>query len=282
MLRFDGIASLKAHLRPLAREGVRVGLVPTMGALHEGHLSLVRAAAAAGAEHVVTSIFVNPTQFGPGEDLDRYPRDLEGDLEKLERAGSHAVFFPSTEAMYPPGFQTRVAVSEVSRGLCGDHRPGHFEGVATVVLKLFNIVRPDVAVFGEKDFQQLAVLRRLAKDLDLDVRVVGAPLVREADGLAMSSRNALLGAEERTRARAIFGGLDAARRLYAGGERAGARLLDAARAVMSSAGLEPEYLELRAYEDLAPLERADRPAVILTAVPLGGTRLIDNLILARS
>ena len=281
MKRFEGIADLKASLRPLSREGLRVGLVPTMGALHDGHLSLVGAVRAAGADHIVTSIFVNPKQFGPHEDLDRYPRDLEGDLAKLESAGVHAVFFPSPESMYPPGFQTQVEVDKSTRGLCGAHRPGHFLGVTTVVLKLFNIVRPDVAVFGEKDFQQLVTLRALARDLDLDVEVLGAPLVREPDGLAMSSRNQLLSPEERDRALSISRGLSAAEAAYRQGERDGGALLAAARALMAAAHIEPEYLELRSFHDLEPLANADRPSVILTAAPVGSTRLIDNVILDR-
>lgn len=281
MRRFSSIPELKAHLRPLAREGVRIGLVPTMGALHPGHLSLVRAARAAGAEHVVVSIFVNPRQFGPREDLDRYPRDLDGDVQKLGEAGCDVVFFPSAEVVYPPGFQTEVRVTDATQGLCGAHRPGHFAGVTTVVLKLFHIVAPELAVFGEKDFQQLTVLRILARDLDLDVEVRGAPLVREPDGLAMSSRNLLLSPDERDRARAISAGLFAARDRYRAGERAASDLVAAARAPLDAVGLVPEYLELRAFEDLAPLDRADRPSVLLTAVPVGRVRLIDNVVLDR-
>lgn len=282
MRRFEGVAELKASLRTLSREGLRVGLVPTMGALHDGHLSLVDAVRAAGAEHIVTSIFVNPKQFGPHEDLDRYPRDLEGDLAKLEAAGVHAVFFPSPESMYPSGFQTQVEVEKATQGLCGAHRPGHFLGVTTVVLKLFNIVRPDVAVFGEKDFQQLVALRILARDLDLDVEVLGAPLVREPDGLAMSSRNRLLSSAERAQALSISRGLFAAEAAYHQGERDAGVLLEAARMSMAASHVEPEYLELRSFYDLEPLESADRPCVILTAAPLGSTRLIDNIILRRS
>lgn len=279
--RFDDVVSLKEVLRPIEREGVRIGLVPTMGALHDGHLSLIETARAAGAEHVVASIFVNPLQFGPNEDFDRYPRDLEGDLARLEAAGCEAVFLPSGPSMYPPGFQTVVEVSGVTEGLCGDHRPGHFRGVTTVVLKLFEIVRPAVAVFGEKDFQQLATLRAMARDLNLDVAIVGAPLVREPDGLALSSRNRLLTSEDRLRARAIFRGLEAARTLYEEGEREAEPLVGRARAELSASGLVPEYLELRGFDDLAPLERADRPAVLLTAVRVGRVRLIDNVILSR-
>lgn len=257
-----------------------MGLVPTMGALHEGHLSLV-AQAKRRAEVVVASVFVNPKQFGPGEDLARYPRDEAGDLAKLEAAGCGAVFCPPAEVMYPPGFQTRVEVDGVTQGLCGAHRPGHFNGVTTVVLKLFAIVRPDVAVFGEKDYQQLVTLKTLAKDLCLDVEVVGAPLVREPDGLAMSSRNAYLSPEDRARALALSKGLFAAKAAHDAGERDAVALLGKAAAVLAEAGVEPEYLELRRAEDLAPLERAEVPCVMLVAARLGSTRLIDNLILRR-
>jgi pantoate--beta-alanine ligase len=277
---YGSISAVKAVLRPLQKQGLRIGFVPTMGALHEGHLSLVREAKQR-AEVIVASVFVNPKQFGPKEDLARYPRDLEGDSKKLGEAGVGVLFAPSAEVMYPPGFETKVEVLRASQGLCGAHRPGHFEGVATVVLKLLSIVRPDVAVFGEKDFQQLAVIRAMVRDMDLDVEIVGAPLIREADGLAMSSRNALLPAADRARAVGISRGLFAAKAAYDAGERVGAALLGIARGEMDRDGLLPEYLELRRFTDLSPLERADEPSVILTAVPMGSTRLIDNLILRR-
>ena len=194
-------AEVKARLRPLQAQGIKVGLVPTMGALHEGHLSLVRQLAP-DVEVVAASIFVNPMQFGPKEDLAKYPRDLAGDAAKLASVGCHLVYAPDAIDVYPPGFQTAVEVSEVSQGLCGAVRPGHFRGVTTVVMKLFQVVRPDIAIFGEKDFQQLTVLRQMASDLALDVEVRGAPLVRDPDGLAMSSRNAYLSPEE-ARARAV-------------------------------------------------------------------------------
>lgn len=279
--RFDSIPDLKAALRPLEGEGIRIGFVPTMGALHDGHLSLLRAAREAGAEHLVASIFVNPKQFGPNEDFDRYPRDLEGDLARLEAAGCHAVFFPSASSMYPPGFQTEVRVTDVTQGLCGAHRPGHFDGVSAVVLKLINIVRPSLAVFGEKDFQQLTMIRTMVRDLDLDVEIVGAPLMRERDGVAMSSRNLNLSADERQRAQAIFRGLTQARSHFEGGERSAERLESTVRVELEAAGLEPEYIQLRAFDDLARLDRADRPCVLLTAAVVGITRLIDNCVLQR-
>ena len=276
----ESVDALKAHLRPLQREGLQVGFVPTMGALHAGHLSLVEAAARQ-AEVVVVSIFVNPTQFGPNEDLSRDPRDLAGDLAKLRDVGTSVVFHPPVEAIYPLGHQTRVEVTQVTRGLCGAERPGHFEGVATVVTALFGIVRPDVAVFGEKDYQQLATIRTLVRDLHLDVEIVGAPLVRETDGLAMSSRNAYLSPRERLSALSLSRGLFRARDLYSAGERNAALLVGAAHAELDLVGVEAEYLELRHAATLAPLTRADGPSVLLVAARVGRTRLIDNVILRR-
>lgn len=274
------IGPLKKYLRAIQNEGLRIGLVPTMGALHDGHLSLVRRAREQ-ADVAVASIFVNPTQFGPNEDFTRYPRDLEGDAARLRAAGCDLVFAPEVAEIYPAGFQIEVEVTKTSRGLCGDHRPGHFKGVASVVLKLFSIVRPDVAVFGEKDFQQLAVIRAMARDLSLDVRVEGAPIIRDPDGLAMSSRNAFLSAEDRRRARSISRGLRFAETAYRAGELEARALLALARREIEAEALEPEYLELRSSLDLSPVDRAVGPAVILTAVRVGTTRLIDNVILAR-
>lgn len=270
----------KAVLRPLQERGRSIGFVPTMGALHHGHLSLI-AAARARADVVVASVFVNPKQFGEAKDLEAYPRDLDADARRLEAAGCSLLFAPSIDAMYPPGFQTEVRVTEVARGLEGAQRPGHFEGVATVVLKLFGIVRPDVAVFGEKDYQQLVLVRRMALDLGLDVEIVGAPLVREEDGVAASSRNVRLDAHERTRARALSEGLRAARAAFEAGERRAAELLDAVRGPLAREQLAPDYLELRHASDLSKLERADEPCVILLAVRVGSTRLLDNHILRR-
>lgn len=274
------LRTLTPGLRAAQRSGLRIGFVPTMGALHEGHLSLIRSARSR-AEIVVASVFVNPTQFAPDEDLDRYPRDPEGDAEKLEQAGCHALFMPSADFMYPPGFQTRVSVTKVREGLCGARRPGHFDGVATVVLKLLLGVLPDVAVFGEKDFQQLTLIRRMVQDLNLGVEIAGGPIVRDADGLALSSRNRYLSADERQRALALSGALEAAKAAYAAGERSGPALIRAAAEVLRKADLKPEYLELRSYADLAPLEDAQKPCVILVAATVGSTRLIDNLILRR-
>lgn len=277
---FRTVGALKAYLRPIQQEGLRVALVPTMGSLHDGHLSLVELARGQ-AELVVASIFVNPTQFGPRDDLDRYPRDEEGDRRKLARAGASVLFAPTVDEMYPSGFQTEVRVRAVSQGLCGAHRPGHFEGVATVVLKLLSIVHPDVAVFGEKDYQQWVVLRTLARDLNLDVQIRAAETVREPDGLARSSRNVYLSADERRRALSLSRGLFAARALFEQGERSSAVLEERCRAELRAEGVEAEYLELRHAETLAKLPRADAPAVLLVAAHIGSTRLIDNLILRR-
>jgi pantoate--beta-alanine ligase len=275
---FRTIGDAKKYLRLVQGEGLRIGLVPTMGALHDGHLSLVRLAREK-AEVVVASIFVNPTQFGPNEDFSRYPRDLEGDAKKLASAGCDAIFAPETAEIYPDRFETYTEVLQTSKGLCGDRRPGHFRGVTTVVLKLFNIVRPDVAVFGEKDFQQLAVIRAMVRDLALDVDVAGAPLMRDPDGMAMSSRNAFLSPADRAKALAISRGLFAARDAFVRGQRDGLTAIAAAE--LAKAGIEPEYLELRDFTSLAPLSVADRPSVILTAARVGSTRLIDNVILSR-
>lgn len=259
------------------RAGRRIAFVPTMGFLHEGHLSLLREGRRRG-DVLVLSIFVNPLQFGPTEDLARYPRDEEGDLAKARACEVDVAYLPDAAAMYPPGFQTTVEVRELSRGLCGDRRPGHFAGVATVVLRLFGQVSPHVALFGEKDYQQLHVIRRMSRDLDLGVEVVGMPIVREADGLAMSSRNAYLSPDERRRAPSIFRGLTAARDLFARGQRDAARLVEAARAPVESAGLRLDYLELRDAETLALRERADGRCVLAAAVFCGATRLIDNVV----
>ncbi|MCK6544704.1 pantoate--beta-alanine ligase [Myxococcota bacterium] len=274
------IAALKTHLRAIQGDGLRIGLVPTMGALHPGHVSLVQHAKR-HADVIVASVFVNPTQFGPNEDFSRYPRDLEGDAAKLAAGGCHVLFAPDVAEMYPEGFQTEVQVTRVSRGLCGDRRPGHFQGVATVVLKLFSIVRPDVAVFGEKDFQQLTVLKTLARDLSLDVEVLGAPLIRESDGLAMSSRNVYLSAEDRARALSLSRGLFAAKAALDAGEQDGAALVANAQAELDRAGITPEYLEVRDFTTLEPLATVSGPSVILVAARVGTTRLIDNLILQR-
>lgn len=265
------------------RAGRRIGFVPTMGYLHEGHLSLMRRAREV-AEVVVVSIFVNPTQFGPSEDLSRYPRDLDGDLGKCASIPVDLVYAPEPDRVYPEGFQTFVEVEGLSRGLCGDRRPGHFRGVATVVTKLFCLVGPCTAVFGEKDFQQLQVIRQLARDLDLPVEVVGSPIVREPDGLALSSRNAYLSAEERAAAPCLHRALAE----IAGVATAAGRLpADEAVAIVARAvAAQPvttrvDYVQVRDAETLAPRDAVvpDGRSLVALAVFFGRTRLIDNLVL---
>ena len=272
----DAIDALKPILKTARHQGQTIGFVPTMGALHEGHLSLIRLAKSK-SDVVVASVFVNPTQFGPGEDLDAYPRDLKGDAEKLKSAGCDLVFAPPASQMYPEGFETKVTLSKTTQGLCGAHRPGHFDGVTTVVLRLFGIVGPDVAVFGEKDYQQLTVIRRMVQDLGLDIEIVGAPLIREKDGLAMSSRNAYLSPEERTRALALSQALFAARALYQTKERRIDALFDVACEILAGQSVEPEYLQIRHAYTLQALESLSTPAVMLVAAHVGRTRLIDNI-----
>jgi len=269
-------AELSEWTEAARREGRRVGLVPTMGFLHRGHLSLMEACRGR-ADLTAVSIFVNPTQFGPNEDLTRYPRDLEGDLKKCRETGVDVVFAPESGAMYPAGHRTFVEVSQLQDGLCGAHRPGHFRGVATVVTQLFALARPHLAVFGEKDWQQLQIIRRLAADLHLGVEVVGMPIVREADGLAMSSRNAYLSPAERTRALALGRGLGAARARWAAGERQGDALREAVRVELRAAEVREDYVELVTPDTLEPLARAERAdARLLVAGFVGTTRLIDN------
>jgi pantoate--beta-alanine ligase len=250
-----------------------------MGALHEGHLALVREARRQ-CDFVVVSIFVNPTQFGPNEDLARYPRDLEGDVEKLHDAS--LVFAPDVAAMYPPGDETRVRVGPLAAHLCGPHRPGHFEGVATVVTKLFAIVGPCRAVFGKKDFQQLAIIRRVVTDLFLPVEIVGAPIVRESDGLAMSSRNAYLAPEERVRALALSRGLSEAARAFAAGERSAGRLRGLAHREVERAATSIDYVTIADVDTLTPIDEGaevGKHALLAVACRIGQTRLIDNLVL---
>ena len=274
-------AALRAALAQPRREGLTVGLVPTMGFLHDGHLALLRAARAR-CDVVVMSLFVNPTQFGPGEDLDRYPRDEERDLRLASGAGVDLVFAPDAAEVYPEGFATAVEVGgQLAEVLDGDpsrRGPGHFRGVATVVAKLFNVVGPDVAYFGQKDAQQAAVVRRMVRDLDFPVRIEVLPTVREPDGLAMSSRNAYLGPEDRERAVALSRALAAAEReARAGSLAAGLR---AARGELRAAGVEPEYLEARDAESLEPVaELGERPVLIALAARVGPARLIDNVLI---
>jgi pantoate--beta-alanine ligase len=272
-------AEMRARSTGWRRAGKRIAFVPTMGYLHRGHVSLLEAARARG-DVLVLSIFVNPTQFGPKEDLSRYPRDLDGDLQKARDAGVDVAFVPEPADMYPDGYQTYVQVRELEQGMCGGSRPGHFVGVATVVLKLFNLVQPDVALFGEKDFQQLAVLKRMVRDLNVSVEIVGMPIVREPDGLAMSSRNAYLSAEERARALVLSRALRVAQEAFEKRQtRDAERLVELARSTLDeTAGVRLDYLELRDAETLEPLSGPlQRRAVLAVAAFVGNTRLIDNL-----
>ena len=259
-----------------ARRDGPLGLVPTMGYLHAGHQSLIRIAAQR-AQTVAATIFVNPTQFGPAEDFSRYPRDVDGDLKKCEEAGAKFVFAPRTpEEIYPPGFQTYVEPGALAMPLDGKSRPGHFRGVCTVVAKLFAMSRAELAFFGEKDFQQLAVIRRMARDLDFSTEVIGCPIVREADGLAMSSRNSYLSAEERPRATAISHSIKLVQAQFAAGERTVSRLETLAQAELAKAELRVDYVEIRRADDLSVPAEADSQSRIFIAAFLGKTRLIDN------
>ena len=276
MQQTSTIAELRTYILNQKQQGKRIAFVPTMGALHAGHLSLIEFARR-HSDYVVSSIFVNPKQFGPNEDLDSYPRQLDSDIEKLTSAKCDLLFFPSVQQMYPNQFETEVRLSLTTQGLCGAHRPGHFDGVTTVVLKLLNIVTPDVAVFGKKDFQQLTVIRRMVEDLSLNIEILGAPLIRDHDGLALSSRNAYLSADERAQALAISKSLFIAKEAFVNGETRSAELIRLASEVIQNSELRLEYLELRKSSDLTLVERADEDCLMLIAAQIGTTRLIDNL-----
>ena len=275
------LAALREQVNAARQSGQRIALVPTMGNLHAGHMSLIETAHR-HAGFVVASVFVNPLQFGPGEDLDSYPRTLADDQHKLEEAGCHLLFTPSVALMYPQGMQgqTLVHVSGVSEGLCGGSRPGHFDGVATVVTKLFNMVQPDLAVFGEKDFQQLAVIRKMTGDLNTPVEIVGAPIVRGTDGLALSSRNGYLDAAQLKTAPALYQCLQQSVAGIQSGRRDYAAVLQEAAASLQAAGMRPDYLELREAGSMQPATADSRELVILAAAFLGNTRLIDNIAFA--
>lgn len=278
-LIFRDKASLKAWRAKLT-DGTRLGLVPTMGALHEGHMSLM-ALARADADLVIASIFVNPLQFGPNEDLSRYPRPIEADIAKLEAAGVDALFLPGVEDMYPEGASTLVEETMVSGPLCGATRPGHFRGVTTVVLKLFNLVQPHVALFGQKDAQQCAVIERMVRDLDVPVEIRRGPIVREADGLALSSRNVYLSADDRAAAPLIHKSLRAVAAAHAAGEHDAEKLAQIGLAVLAqSERIKPQYWEVRDPESLGAITTVGaRGALCAVAAHLGTTRLIDNLVI---
>ncbi|PZR11482.1 MAG: pantoate--beta-alanine ligase [Archangium gephyra] len=275
-------AEVRAWVQASQQRGHRIALVPTMGFLHDGHLSLMREGGRR-ADVVAASIFVNPTQFGPKEDLSRYPRDAEGDLAKCASAGVVGVYMPEPSTVYPPGYQTSVNVEEVSQGLDGASRPGHFRGVATVVTKLLALFRPDVALFGEKDYQQLQVISRLARDLELGVEIVGMPTLREADGLAMSSRNSYLSVDERQRALGLSRGLFAAQKLAAAGEGDVETLRAVIRDELVKVDAREDYVAIVDAASLQPLTSLTpgSPARALIAAFMGTTRLIDNVALLR-
>ena len=272
------VLDLRAAVARARSEGKRIGLTPTMGNLHSGHVALV-SKAVQRADFVVATIFVNPLQFGPNEDLATYPRTLAADQEKLLQAGCHLLFTPSVEEMYPHGMadQTLVSVPHLSEGLCGASRPGHFDGVATVVSKLFNMVQPDLAVFGEKDFQQLAVIRAMVRDLNMPIKIIGEPTVRADDGLALSSRNGYLSPEQRAAAPALYRVISQIGMAIRAGEQDFVRLLEDGRRELEAAGFRIDYLEIRDATSLRPATAKDSDLVILAAAFMGKTRLIDNL-----
>lgn len=270
------ISTLHRAVAALQQGGKSVALVPTMGALHDGHLSLVRMARRV-ADHVVVSIFVNPTQFGPNEDYAAYPRDEARDAALLVEEKTALLWAPDVAVMYPNGHGTHIEVAELGADYCGAARPGHFDGVATVVAKLFNQVRPDIAIFGEKDWQQLAIIRRMARDLDFAVDILGAPIARDTDGLALSSRNAYLSADERAAATAFPAALKAAATAIAGGADVDAALAEARAAILAGAFDSVDYVALADADSLERLTEYRRPARLLAAARIGKTRLIDNL-----
>ncbi len=270
------IAMLHRAVTALKQGGKSVALVPTMGSLHDGHLSLVRMAKRV-ADHAVVSIFVNPTQFGPNEDFDAYPRDEARDAAMLVEEGTSLLWAPDVRTMYPGGHSTHIEVAELGADYCGAARPGHFDGVATVVAKLFNQVRPDVAIFGEKDWQQLAIIRRMARDLDFAIDILGAPIARDADGLALSSRNAYLSTDQRAAATAFPRALNAAAKAIAGGSDVAETLVKAEAAIVAGGFDRVDYVALADADSLERLGDFRAPARLLAAARIGKTRLIDNL-----
>ncbi len=276
------VRELRAVVARARSEGKRIALVPTMGNLHSGHIALVTKAVQR-ADFVIASIFVNPLQFGPNEDLASYPRTLAADQEQLLQAGCHLLFAPTVEEMYPHGMadQTIVRVPVVSEGLCGGSRPGHFDGVSTVVSKLFNMVQPDIAIFGQKDFQQLAVVNALVRDLNMPIQIIGEPTVRAADGLALSSRNGYLTDDQRAAAPALYRVIKQIGTALQNGEQDHQQLIGDGVKALESAGFRPDYLEIRHAVSLRPATPDDRDLVVLGAAFMGKTRLIDNLHLVK-
>jgi len=261
-------------------DGHIISCVPTMGFLHQGHIELLRVGRDKG-DRLIMTIFVNPTQFGPHEDYEKYPRDTEGDLTKARSAGVDVVFMPTVEEMYTDGFQSTVTVDIITQYLCGKSRPGHFAGVTIVVAKLFNITKPHLAIFGEKDYQQLAVIRQMVRDLNMDIDIIGVPTVRERDGLAMSSRNKYLSPEERLSALSLKKGLDLAKAMVKNGEKDSATIKNAVKElILTQPSTEIDYLTICDPEKLTDMEMIDRPSLLALAVKVGKARLIDNSIIA--
>ena len=273
------IKEMQAQADNLRRSGRKIGFVPTMGFLHEGHLSLIKKAGEL-SDTVVVSIFVNPTQFGPGEDFEKYPRDFERDEKLAEQAGADIIFYPSTEEMYPENYSTYVNVEDLTHGLCGRSRPGHFRGVTTVVTKLFMCVKPHIAVFGQKDAQQAAVIKRMVRDLNFDINIITAPIVRENDGLAMSSRNKYLSPEQRKEALALYDSLKIAEELIRNGELSPAVIIEKMKErITREPDAKIDYVELVDLETLEPVDRVKGRVLAAVAVFIGSTRLIDNTVL---
>jgi len=272
----DKIKDMQSLSNKIRMDGRTISFVPTMGALHDGHLTLMRAAKEKG-DFLVVSIFVNPTQFGPNEDFNKYSRDLEGDIKKISSIGVDAVFFPDVDEIYPDGYETYVEVQELQKPLCGQHRPGHFKGVATVVLKLFNIVKPDVAVFGEKDYQQLLIIKKMVRDLHLEIEIIGMPIVREDDGLALSSRNAYLSDDERKRALSISKSLKTMSSEFSNGKHDIKELINIGKGILNESSiLDIDYLEIRDGNTLKNEHIAKRGDIVAVAAKVGNARLIDN------
>lgn len=272
----DNIKDMQALSNSIKKEGRKISFVPTMGALHEGHLSLMREAKEK-AEFLVVSIFVNPTQFGPNEDFNKYTRDLDGDIKKISKIGVEVVFFPDVNEIYPEGFETYVEVEELQKPLCGQFRPGHFKGVSTVVLKLFNIVKPDIAVFGEKDYQQLLIIKKMVSDLHLEVEIIGMPIIREEDGLALSSRNAYLTDEDRRNALSISRSLRSIKYSFDKGEKDTSKLVQIGIDILKESFItDIDYLEIRKDSTLEPTREVQKGDIIAVAAIVGNARLIDN------
>ncbi|MDI6716294.1 MAG: pantoate--beta-alanine ligase [Actinomycetota bacterium] len=279
MLEFNTIAELRKALKAERSKGKTTAFVPTMGYFHDGHLTLMREAKKR-ADCVVVSIFVNPTQFGPNEDLDKYPRNLERDRSLAAKVGVDFIFIPTVDEIYPKGYSTYIDVEGITNALCGRQRPGHFRGVATVVTKLLNIVQPDIALFGEKDWQQLIVIKRLVSDLNMDVEIIGIPTVREPDGLAMSSRNSYLSAEERSAALVISKSLTLAANMVDRGEASASKIASALKELIEKEkAVKLEYLEICDPETFAPVEEIKADTLVAIAAWVGKARLIDNTII---